>query len=94
MARALVIGSIVVISSYMLYYVGLFGILNIQSFIDLGDNAVYQAVINMFGSNASKLLMLFVVISCMGTLNGLTLACIRGLYTLFIRFEKKSICQT
>ena len=83
--KALILGTLVVISAYMLYYLGLSGVLSNQVFVDQGDNAVYLAAQTLFGSAAGTLLLVFVVISCLGTLNGLTLGASRGMYSIAIR---------
>jgi APA family basic amino acid/polyamine antiporter len=83
--KALVIGTLVVVGAYILYYVGLSGIIENQVFIDEGNNAVNIAVEQLFGAFAGTALMVFVIISCLGTLNGLTLGASRGMYSLAIR---------
>ena len=45
------------------------------------------AFINIFGNVAGTLLNTFIVISCLGTLNGLMLATTRGMYSLAARGE-------
>ena len=83
--KALVIGTLVVVAAYILYYVGLSGIIENQVFVDEGNNAVNIAVEQLFGSFAGTALMIFVIVSCLGTLNGLTLGASRGMYSLGIR---------
>ena len=41
----------------------------------------------LFGNIGGTMLNVFVVVSCLGTLNGLTVACSRGAYTLAVRGE-------
>ena len=51
----------------------------------LGDEHVYLAARNIFGHFGSKILLTFIVISIIGTVNGLTLGMIRQPYSLAIR---------
>jgi APA family basic amino acid/polyamine antiporter len=82
---ALTFGAIIIISIYLLYNIGLAGTISNQAFVDQGNGAINLGVTSLFGSVASTVLIMFVVISCLGTLNGLTLAATRGLYSLGIR---------
>lgn len=82
---ALTFGAIIIISIYLLYNIGLAGTISNQAFVDQGNGAINLGVTTLFGSVATTILILFVVISCLGTLNGLTLAATRGLYSLGIR---------
>lgn len=83
--RALVIGSLIVMAVYIFYYVGLAGTLENQVFADEGDNAVNLAVATLFGSFAGTALTVFVIVSCLGTLNGLMLGTSRSIYSLAVR---------
>jgi APA family basic amino acid/polyamine antiporter len=83
--KALVIGSLIVIISYLLYYVGLSSTISNQTIINDGDKAPIVAFAKLFGDFGGVLFNVFIVISCLGTLNGLTLGCIRGTYALAIR---------
>lgn len=83
--KALVIGTLIVICAYLLYYLGLAGTLSNQTFVDEGNNAVIIAVQNLFGQFAGTLLMVFVIVSCLGTLNGLALGASRGMYGIAAR---------
>ena len=81
---ALVIGCVVIIVVYFTYYIGLAGAAPVEQLMERGANAAFLSV---FGKLGGTLLYVFVVISCMGTLNGLMLACERGLYSLSVREE-------
>lgn len=83
--RALVIGAIIVLVVYVSYFLGVVGVLGSSTIIKLGDNAVNVASKTLFGGPAGVLLSLFVVISCLGTLNGLVIACIRMPFSLAVR---------
>lgn len=83
--KALVLGSIIVIAVYILYYLGLAGTLSNEVFAVEGDNAVNIAVSRLFGSFAGTALTVFVIISCLGTLNGLMLGTSRSIHSLAFR---------
>ena len=82
--RALVLGTIVVVVVYMLYYIGISG--SVPTAELLGNGASY-AFIHTFGNIAGTILTVFIAVSCLGTLNGLTCACCRGFYSLAARGE-------
>ena len=80
--RALLIGGIVIAATYILYYVGVAGGATNDQLIDLGAPVAFT---NIFGGFFGNVLNLFVVISCLGTTNGLMLASSRGMYSLAAR---------
>lgn len=82
--RALVIGAIIVIITYVLYYIGVAGGASVD---DLRTKGATTAFVNVFGGVFGNILNLFVAISCMGTMNGLMLGCTRGIYALAARDE-------
>jgi len=82
--KALIIGGIVVISVYVAYYIGVAGGASVE--VLMADGAT-TAFTNIFGGLLGNILNLFVAISCMGTCNGLMLACCRGMYSLSARKE-------
>lgn len=82
--RALLLGSIIIAATYILYYIGVAGGASNQ---ELCDNGATTAFINVFGGVLGNILNLFIAISCLGTTNGLMLACCRGTYSLAARDE-------
>ena len=80
--RALVLGTIIVVAVYMLYYLGISGSIPTK---DLLEHGASLAFIERFGPVAGTVLTGFIAISCLGTLNGLTLGCGRGFYSLAAR---------
>ena len=84
---ALMIGAAVVVATYILYYIGISGAAGSSVLLGSGENGVRIAFSNLFGSTAGTLVFVLIVISCLGTLNGLTLANCRGLYALAARNE-------
>ncbi|MBL0564517.1 APC family permease [Aeromonas veronii] len=83
--RALVIGTLIVFVVYVTYFLGIASVLPTDEIVAQGDNAVNLATTSLFGGTASTILTVFVIISCLGTLNGLVLATMRIPYSLAIR---------
>ncbi len=80
--RALVIGTAIIMAVYILYFVGLAGGAPIEALMKDGATVAFK---NLFGTVGSTILNAFIVVSCLGTLNGLMLANTRSLYSLSIR---------
>lgn len=88
---ALMWGSVAIVAIYILYYIGLAGgITNAEMMANgqAGAKAAFSAVFGKFGGTA---LFVFVIISCFGTLNGLSMGCTRGLYSLAVRNEGPAV---
>ena len=82
---ALVAGAAIVIVVYILYYVGLAGVVPNTTLMENGQEGAKLAFSSLFSSAAGTLLFVFVIISCLGTLNGLMMGCTRGFYSLAAR---------
>lgn len=82
---ALTGGAFIVILIYLLYYIGLSGAVSNAEIMENGPKAVSMAFMGIFGNIAGTLLTAFIVISCLGTLNGLMLGCTRGMYSIAAR---------
>lgn len=80
--RALVAGTVIVALVYILYYIGLAGVVENEVMMAGGETGAKIAFETVFGKLGSSLLMVFIVISCLGTLNGLMMGCTRGIYAL------------
>ncbi len=85
MPLALLYGSIIVFLAYVLYFMGLNFLLPASEIINSGNSAVYVAISNLFGNVGGTILTGFIVISCLGTFNGLALSNIREPHSLAIR---------
>ena len=85
--KALVGGTFIVMATYILYYVGLAGAVTNETMMANGQESAKLAFETIFGTFAGTLIFVFVIISCLGTLNGLMLACTRGMYSLAARGE-------
>jgi APA family basic amino acid/polyamine antiporter len=82
--KALIIGGIIIIATYIAYYVGVAGGASVE--VLMADGAT-SAFVNIFGGVLGNILNLFIAISCAGTMNGLMLGCCRGAYSLAARGE-------
>ncbi len=79
---ALLLGGIVIVAIYVLYFIGLAGAAPVESLMKNGATVGFKG---LFGNAGATVLNLFVVISCLGTLNGLTVGCSRGMYAMGAR---------
>ena len=84
---ALVLGTIAIVVIYILYYVGLAGGITNAELMQGGEAGAKIAFSAIFGKVGGTALFVFVVISCLGTLNGLMLGCTRGMYSIAVRNE-------
>ena len=82
---ALIIGALIVVLVYLGYFLGLTGALSVPDIIAAGDDLPRHAFTSLFGNVAGTLVFVFIVISCLGTMNGLMLGCCRGMYSLAVR---------
>ncbi|MBQ9071068.1 MAG: amino acid permease [Clostridia bacterium] len=80
---ALGIGAAVIIVAYVLYYVGVLALADMSM---LGIKGTPEAF-KFFGPVIASVINILIVVSCLGTLNGLMLACTRGFYALSVRGE-------
>lgn len=82
---ALISGGMIIILIYLIYFTGIAGGVELSALSDKsGVNTAYN---NVFGNVAGTILTVFITISCLGTLNGLTMGCARGFYSLAARGE-------
>jgi len=82
--KALIIGGVIIAAAYLLYYIGVAGGATNQTLIEQGTAVAFT---NIFGGFFGNILKLFIAISCFGTVNGLMLACCRGMYAVAARGE-------
>jgi len=81
---ALIIGSIIVVVAYVFYYIGVAGGASNEVLMAEGAPTAFT---NVFGSFGGALLNICIVISCLGTLNGLMVGTTRGMYAIAARGE-------
>ena len=79
---ALVVGTAIIMAVYILYSIGLTGGASVDVLRTEGSPAAFK---NLFGNVGGTVMNLFIVISCLGTLNGLMLACTRSIYSVAVR---------
>lgn len=77
MPLALAIAPMVVLGVYLLYFLGLNNMLGAEYIMSLGDNAVNQAGALLLGSNGNTIMLIFLIISILGVVNGVTLGSLR-----------------
>ena len=80
---ALLIGTLIIVAIYVFYYIGVLGLAGIGEVAASGTGAAF----GKFGAVGSVIIHCFIIISCLGTLNGLMLGCTRGFYSLAARKE-------
>lgn len=83
--RALTFGTMFVALIYILYYTGLAGAVENSIIMQGGETGAKIAFSTVFSNLGGSILFVFVVISCLGTLNGLMIGCTRGFYSLAAR---------
>lgn len=79
---ALIIGSLIVVGAYVLYFIGVAG--GASSTILINEGAT-TAFTNIFGAVGGAFLNICIVVSCLGTLNGLMVGATRGMYAIAAR---------
>lgn len=78
---ALFLGSLIIMLVYVLYYLGVVGLEDTSVLIAEGTSVAFK----YFGNTVAGIVNFLIIISCLGTLNGLTVACSRGVYALAAR---------
>lgn len=79
---ALVAGTILIVIVYILYFIGLTGGASVEVLMTQGATTAFK---NIFGKVGGTILNVFIVVSCLGTLNGLMLASTRAPYSIAVR---------
>ncbi len=82
--KALLIGGLIIIATYIAYFIGVAGGATVEVLMAEGATVAF---VNIFGGFLGNILNLFIAISCAGTMNGLMLGCCRGIYSLAARGE-------
>lgn len=83
--KALIFGTLSIVIIYISYFLGIIGIIPSETILAQGDNAVNVAASTILGNLGASILTVFIIISCLGTLNGLMLGGSRSFYSLAIR---------
>lgn len=82
---ALTISPFIILLLYVAYFVGITSLVGPDEVLQLGDASVFTASNRLLGSIGAKAILIFVVISVMGTVNGICLGFIRMPYSLALR---------
>lgn len=82
---ALIISPIIILIIYILYFLGISTFLGADNVMKMGDSHVNEAALKLFGDVGAKLILVFIVISVIGTVNGVIIGMIRMPYSLSIR---------
>ena len=82
---ALIVAPIFILAIYIAYFIGISIYVGPENVIALGDGHVAYAATKLLGNFGAKIILIFVNISVLGTLNGLVLGSIRMPYSLGIR---------
>ena len=82
---ALTFGTMFIALIYIFYYIGLAGAVPNSVVMQGGETGAKIAFATLFSNLGGTILFVVVVISCLGTLNGLMMGCTRGFYSLAAR---------
>ncbi len=83
---ALMLGAFVCTAIYMLYTYSMSATMNAAEILEAGNNLPRVAFTRLFNSPAAgTIVMVLIIISCLGTTNGLILGTMRGFYSIAIR---------
>ena len=83
--KALIVAPIFILIIYVCYFVGISTLVGPEVIIELEDAHVGRVFESFLGSVGSSILLVFVIISIMGTTNGLILGGSRGIYALGLK---------
>jgi len=87
LSRALIGGSLVIVLCYVFFFIGLSGVITNEEAISLAgslDTSILAAS-RLFGNFFGSLVSILILISVLGTLNGVTLGSVRGMYQISIK---------
>lgn len=85
--KALVLGSVFIVAIYVLFFIGLSGVVsNNEAIVNAGslDTSIVAAE-RLFGVFFGNVVSVMILISVLGTLNGLTMGAVRGMYQIAVR---------
>jgi len=87
LSKALIGGSLIIVGLYMLFFIGLSGVISNNEAVALAgslDTSVLAAE-RLFGSFFGPLVSIMILVSVLGTLNGLTMGAVRGMFQISIK---------
>lgn len=83
--KALFFGTIAILVFYIVYYVSLSSFLGNQGTIMQDENAPIAVFETLMGKVGGAIFTVFILVSCLGTVNGVSISCCRGMYTISCR---------
>lgn len=83
--KALVIGTVAILAFYIIYYLSLSAILGNGGTIEADADAPIEVFSIIMGKAGQIIFSLLIMISCLGTVNGVSISCCRGMYTMSCR---------
>ena len=83
--KVLVGGTIAILIFYIIYYISLSAFLGNNGTITEDSNAPIKVFETLMGNVGGKVFTAFIMISCLGTVNGVSISCCRGMYTMSCR---------
>ncbi len=90
---ALVLSPLLILAIYLLYFIGVSHYLGADTIMAVGDSHVELMATQLFGPVGAKALLVFVIVSVLGTANGVIMGLTQMPYTLSLRnmfpFSKK-----
>ncbi|QIK69110.1 APC family permease [Erysipelothrix sp. HDW6C] len=96
LVKALIVAPIIILAIYLAYFIGINAMLGPEKIMQLGDGSVGYIAEQLFGSVGTKVIYTAVIISILGSINGLVLGYIRLPYSLAIRdsFPRSDVFKT
>ena len=85
MPVALTLGTLIIVAIYLFYYLGLTGVVTSDELMASGQRGVFLAFETVFGEGIGIVIFVLLIISCISTCNGLSVANCRGMYALAAR---------
>lgn len=85
MPVALTLGTLIIVAIYLFYYLGLTGVVTTDELMASGQRGAFLAFETVFGEGIGIVVFVLLIISCISTCNGLSVANCRGLYALAAR---------
>lgn len=82
---ALIIAPIFILMIYLAYFIGINALIGPDKVIALGDNHINAVAGKFLGPTGAKAILIFVIISVMGSVNGLVLGYVRMPYALALK---------
>lgn len=82
---ALIASPVFILVIYAMYLCGISAIIGPEQVVALGDAHVDLAATILFGASGAKIILIFIIISVLGTVNGIVLGSIRLPYSLAMR---------